>query len=468
MLRKRKINVHIIGAGQIGSALAAQLCQDGCSVTVVDTDAYVVNALSNSLDIICYRGNGASYATLQEVGAADSDIFISVTDSDELNILACLTAHMMGAKHTVARVRNLEYAKHADFYRDQLGLSMTINPELAAAQEISRVLRFPSATRVEVLAKGRAELVEMVLSPESPLCGLSLHEFGQKMAIALLICAVVRNGEVTIPKGHFVLAAGDTLYLTGAASAFREAFSKLGMPVKPSHSVLLAGADRISYYLAEQLKREGVRVSVVEEKHEKAVEFCRNNPQCAVMNDNAIAYFDSMSDADIRSTDAFVSLTANDEFNVVAGMYAASLHIPRVISRLSSNSKLKLLQRDDRITTVSQEDTAVDIILGYARSLMNAEGQDAVESLYRLMDGRLEFLEFRITEHASHLNQPIRLWRIKPNTLIAYIIRDGRTIVPRGDDVICPGDRVLVVTSHQKLVRLEDIFESSKEAAAGL
>lgn len=264
MLRKRKINVHIIGAGQIGSALAAQLCQDGCSVTVVDTDAYVVNALSNSLDIICYRGNGASYATLQEVGAADSDIFISVTDSDELNILACLTAHMMGAKHTVARVRNLEYAKHADFYRDQLGLSMTINPELAAAQEISRVLRFPSATRVEVLAKGRAELVEMVLSPASPLCGLSLHEFGQKMAIDLLICAVVRNGEVTIPKGHFVLAAGDTLYLTGAASAFREAFSKLGMPVNPSHSVLLAGADRISYYLAEQLKREGVRVSVVE------------------------------------------------------------------------------------------------------------------------------------------------------------------------------------------------------------
>ena len=463
MGKKRKINVHIIGGGQIGSTLARQLSEDGCAVTLVDTDAYVVNNLSTALDIICYRGNGASYATLQEVGAESSDIFISVTDSDELNILACLTAHMMGAKHTVARVRDLEYAKHAGFYRDQLGLSMTINPELAAAREISRVLRLPSATRVELLAKGRAELVETTLPAHSPLCGLPLNQVGQILGVQLLICAVVRGEEITIPTGDFILKAGDVLYLTGAASVFHRAFTKLGLPVKPTHSVLVAGASRISYYLAEQLKGEGVRVTVVEEAHEKAVEFCRNNPECAVMTDNAIAYFDSMSDADLRSTDAFVSLTANDELNVVSAMYAASLKIPKVISRLSSNSKLKILQKDDRITTVSQEDTAVDLILGYARSLMNAESHDAVESLYRLRDGRIEFLEFCITEASPHLGQPIREWRIRANTLLAYIIRDGKTIIPRGDDVIRPGDRVLVVTTHKQLGHLEDIFDTARE-----
>lgn len=468
MPKKRRISVHIIGAGEIGRALAAQMSQDDCAVTVVDTDAAIVNTISNTLDVFCCRGNGASYATLQEIGAGDADIFIAVTDSDELNILACLTAHMMGAHHTVARVRNIEYAQHANFYRDKLGLSMTINPELAAAREISRVLRLPSATRVELLANGRAELVELQLTAASPLCGRSLQEVGQDPDINLLICAVIRDDQVHIPKGHFVLEDGDTLYLTGAPAAFRKAFSKLGLPVKPLRTAMIAGAGRISYYLAARLRHEGVHVTVVEENHEKAVEFCRGNPECSVMNDNAISYFDSMSGADIQHTDAFIALTHNDEYNVVAAMYAASLHIPKVISRLSSNSRLKILQKSDRISTVSQEDTAVDIILGYARSLMNAEDHDAVESLYRLMDGRLEFLEFRITDKSPHLEQPIRQWRIKPDTLLACIMREAKTIIPGGDDVIRAGDRVLVVTTQKQIVHLEDIFDSFREVMSGL
>ena len=463
MQKKRKINVHIIGAGGIGIALAGQLSQDNCSVTVVDTDAAVVTVISNTLDVFCYRGNGASYATLREVGAGDADIFIAVTDSDEMNILACLTAHLLGARHTVARVRDIDYARHANFYRNQLGLSMTINPELAAAREISRVLRFPSATRIEVFAKGRAELVEMHLSAASPFCGKSLAEIGQ-LGFNLLICAVVRGADVHIPKGHFVLEPGDVLYLSGAADAFRKAFREMNLPVKPIHTALIAGAGRISYYLAELLLREGIHVTVVEKSHTASVDFCRSVPACSVMNDDAIGYFDSMSDSDIRHTDAFIALTANDEYNVVASMYAGSLQIGKVISRLSTNSKLKVLQQSDRITTVSQEDTAVDLILGYARSLMNAEGHDAVESLYRLMDGRIEILEFRITDASSHLGQPIREWRMRPDTLLACIMRGAKTVIPRGDDEIRPGDSILVVTTHKQIVRLEDIFDLSGEA----
>lgn len=468
MAKKKKIRVHIIGAGEIGIALAKQLVQDDCAVTIVDINAMVVKDLSNTLDVICYQGNGASYETLQEAGAADSDIFIAVTDSDELNVLACLTAHMMGAKHTVARVRNVEYARHASFYRDQLGLSMTINPELATALEISRVLRFPSATRVEVLANGRAELVEIDLDAASPLCGRSLAEFGRDFGSGLLICAVIRGEEIYIPTGHFVLEGGDTIYLSGTASAFYKAFSKLGLPVKPIRTALVAGAGRISYYLASQLCKEGVHVTVVEEDHDRAVGFCRGNPQCSVMNDNAINYFDSMPGSDIQHTDAFVALTPNDEYNVVAAMYAASLRIPKVISRKSSNNRLKLLQKSDRISTISQADTAVDLILGYARSLMNAEGHDAVESLYRIMDGQIEFIEFRITEQSSHLNQPIRQWRIRSNTLLACIMREAKTIIPRGDDMIRPGDRILVVTTQKQIVHLEDIFDISWEAENAL
>lgn len=463
---KRKIKVHIVGAGDIGIALAAQLSQDGCEITVVDTDPVILDTVNNTLDVYCYQGNGASYATLQEVNAEDADILIAVTNSDELNILSCLTAHMLGAKHTIARVRDIDYAKHSNFYRNNLGLSMTINPELAAAREISRILRFPSATRVEVFAKGRAELVEMTLDASSPLCGKSLIEVGQIRNFNLLVCAVVRNGEVTIPKGHFVLNAGDILYMTGAAGSFQKSFKEMGVLIKPIHSALIAGAGRITHYLAEQLLRMGIHVTVVEKNHVRAVEFCRAVPDCAVMNDDAIEYFESMSDADIQHTDAFISLTDNDEYNVVAAMYADSLHIGKVISQLNGNSKLRVLQKGDRICSISREEAAAGLILGYARSLMAANEIDAVESLCRLMDGRIEFIEFRVPESIAYVNQPIRNWRLKPNTLVACIMRGLNTIIPHGDDTVRPGDSVLIATVNKQIVRLEDIFESAREAGS--
>ncbi len=465
-MRAKKINIHIVGAGEIGFALARQLVSGGCSVTVIDTDAAVLDEIGNTLDVFCYQGNGAAYASLREAKAGDADVFIAVADSDERNILACLTAHLLGAKHTIARVRDVEYARQSNFYRDRLGLSMTINPELAAAREISRVLRFPSATRVEVFAEGRAELVEMRLRPDSPLCGKTLMEISRKMGIDLLICAVVRGDEVTIPKGDFVLEAGDMLYLTGAAEAFRKAFKTIQTPTRPVRNTLIAGAGRTTYYLTDLLRREGVHATVVERSHQRAVELSRAVPDCSVINDDTIGYLDAMSAADLRNTDAFIALTDSDEYNVVAGMYADSLQIGRVIYRIASSSRLRALDRGSQVSTVSREDAAVDLILGYTRSLMNAEGVDAVESLYRLMDGRIEFSEFRVTEKNSHLNQPLKEWRLKPDTLVACILRGGKPILPRGDDVIRAGDSVLVATIRQQLLRLEDIFDSYWEAGS--
>ena len=217
MKHRSDMKIFIVGGGKIGRVLAGQLVHDGYEITVIDKDENVVNSLGNSMDIICLQGNGASCATLQDMSVENADIFIAVTDSDEMNILSCLTAHMLGAKHTIARIRDVDYARQYKFYRDRLGISMIINPELATAMEIYRLLRFPLATRVEVFAKGRAELVEMSLKEESPLCGKSLIEINQNMGINLLICAVVREEEAFVPKGDTVLHAGDILYMTGAA-----------------------------------------------------------------------------------------------------------------------------------------------------------------------------------------------------------------------------------------------------------
>lgn len=452
------MKIFILGGGKIGRVLASQLVHDGYEITVIDKDEDVVNNLGNSMDIICLHGNGASCATLQDMNVDSADIFIAVTDSDEMNILSCLTAHMLGAKHTIARIRDIDYARQYRFYRDRLGISMIINPELATAMEIYRLLRFPLATRVEVFSKGRAELVEMVSGQDSPLNGKTLIEIAQRMSINLLICAVVREDEVFVPKGDTVIREGDVLYMTGAAEEFRKAFKKLKLPIKPLQSVMIAGGGRISYYLAELLQQHGVKLTMIERKKAEAEKLAESLSGVNVICDDALAYFDTMSQSDIDNTDAFIALTEDDEYNLVASMYAESQKIGKVISRIKMKSRLKVLPNESKICITSREDVAADRILGYSRSLLNAEDNDAVESLYRLMDGKIEFIEFKVDEKDKNLHKAIKNLKMRENMLLGCIIRDNKIIIPRGDDVICPGDTVLVATINQQIARLEDVF----------
>lgn len=455
---KKDMKIFIVGGGEIGRALAAQLSRDGYELTVIDKEESIVDSVSTSLDAISFQGNGASYGVLKNLNASEADIFIAVTNSDELNILSCFTAHVLGAKHTIARIRDVDYATQNRFYKNKLGISMIINPELATAMEVYRLLRFPLATRVEVFAGGKAELVETNVGENSPLADKSLIEINKNMGINLLICAIVRKGEVFVPKGDSVVQAGDVLYLTGAAEEFRKSFKQLKLPVKPLQSVMIAGGSRISYYLAEVLLRQGAKVTVVENKKGIAEEISAAISGAAVMCDDALTYFDSMSNTDIANTDAFIAMTDDDEYNLVAAMYAESQGINKVVSRIGAKSRLKVLPEGSRICTVSREDVAVDRILGYSRSLLNAEDNDAVESLYRLMDGKIEFIEFKIDENDKNLNIPLKDLDLKRNILLGCIIRDGKTIIPRGDDMLLPGDTALVATINRQIARLEDIF----------
>lgn len=458
MTRRKSMQIFVVGGGEIGKALVMQLAHDGYELTVIDREENVVNTMGNNADVICFQGNGASYGTLQDVNASEADIFIAVTDSDELNILSCFTAHMLGAKHTIARIRDIDYAKQNRFYKDKLGLSMIINPELATAMEVYRMLRFPSATRVEVFAKSRAELVEMSMKEGSLLDGKSLIEINKNMGINLLICAVVRKGEAFVPKGDTILQSGDILYLTGAADEFRKAFKKLKLPVKPMQSVMIAGGGRIAYYLAEMLLKQGAKVTILEKDKEIAQEISELLPGAAVMCDDALTYFDSMSSSDVDHTDAFIALSKDDEYNLVSSMYAESQGIAKIVSRINAKSRLKVLPETSRVSTISREDVAADRILGYSRSLLNAEDNDAVESLYRLMDGKIEVIEFKIDEKDSNLNIPLKDLELKSNILLGCIIRDMQIIIPRGDDMLVAGDTALVVTIGKQIARLEDIF----------
>ncbi len=459
MRGKNTVKVCIVGGGgKIGYVLAQKLSEGGCEVTCIDNSPAVINRIANTFDIICYQGNGAAYDILKESGASECDIFIAVTGSDELNILSCLTAHRIGAKNTIARVRNVEYATKSEFYKESFGLSMTINPELAAAREIQRLLHFPLAARVELFAKGRAELVEMKVEEGNAIIGKSLSEFNKNMHINLLICAVVRNDDIIIPKGDFVIQVDDVLYITGSAIEFNKSFKKMNIEVRAVNSVIIAGASRIAYYLARLLKRDGTKVTIIEKNHDASVELAGAVPGISVMCSDAMEYFTSMSESDIRNTDACVALTNNDEYNLIMSMYARTKNIYRVITKMNSSSTLKELQKNTDICCVSKEDAATDIILGYARSLMAAEDMDSIESMYRLMDGKLEFIEFAVRSDEAFLGKPLKELKLKSGLLIACIIRGRQPIIPRGDDIVKKGDSVLVVTVDQQITCMQDIF----------
>lgn len=459
MKKDNNMKVFVVGMGAIGSSIAAQLSKDGCLVTIIDKKVNVINDAGNSIDAIAYQGNGASYNTLSELNVKDADVLIAVTDSDEINILSCLTAHNIGARHTIARIRDIDYANQNKFYKRQLGLNMIINPDFASASEISRILRFPLATRIELYAGGKAELVEILVKEDSQLVGHSMMEIRKDMGINLLVCAIVRDGVAFVPKGNDRIHAGDVIYLTGAAMEFRNSFKKLKMAVKPLQSVMIAGDDRITYYLASILAKYGVSVTIVDRNLDICQNMAEKLPKASVMNEDALKYFDSMSEADIKNTDAFIAISTDDEYNLIAAMYAETQGIGKVVAKVGAKSRLKVLPKDTKISILSREDVAADRILGYTRALFNAEENDAVESLYRLLDGRLEFIEFNVNEDDKNLNVPLKNLKIKKNVLLAGIIRDGQMIIPTGDDYLMGMDVALVAAIDQQITRIGDIYE---------
>lgn len=459
MKQNRNMKVLVVGIGAIGSSIAAQLSKDGCEVTVIDVNSEKLDNLANTVDAIGYQGNGASYNTLDEVNAKDADVLIAVSDSDEINILSCFTAHHIGTKHTIARIRDVDYANQHHFYKYELGLSMIINPDLASANEIFRTMRFPSATRIELFAGGRAELVELIVKEESPLIGHNLMEIRQNMGINLLVCAIVRDGKAFVPKGHDIINQGDTIYLTGEDMEFRNSFKKLKLPIKPLRSVMIAGNDRTTLYLSNLLTQRGMKVTIVDVDSDICRIMSEKLPKASVMNEDSLRYFDSMSESDLKNTDAFIAITTNDEYNLIAAMYAESQGIGKVIAKVGAKSRLKVLPDDTQICTISREDVAADRILGYTRALLNAEDNDAVESLYRLVDGQLEFIEFNVDKNDGNLGIPLKNIKFKRNVLLAGIIRASHMIIPKGDDFLQDGDVALVAAVDHQIARLEDIYE---------
>lgn len=453
------MKIIVCGCGKIGSTIIASLAAEGHDVVALDNDADVISEMTNIYDVMGVCGNGADCETLDDAGVSKTELFIAVTNSDEVNMLACFLAKRMGAGYTIARIRNPEYNDSSlDFMKRELGLSLSINPELLAARELFDVLNMPSAVKVETFSGRSFEMVELKLKDDSPLVGLVLKEMREKYKTRVLICVVQRGDEVYIPGGDFVLQSGDKIGLTASPDEIQKFLRQIGLLQKKAKSVMIMGGGKTAYYLAKMLEAGGSDVKVIEIDEKNAEALTEDLPNSVIIHGDG-AQQELLLEEGLRSTDAFVTLTGMDEQNILISIYAMSQDVPKVIAKVNRDELSEMAEKLGLDCIVSPRKIISDVLVQYARALENSQGT-SVETLYKLMDGRVEALEFRVRQSVEGLTDiPLKNLQRKTGILIAGIIRGRRTIVPGGDDCILSGDRVIVLAANQRLSDLADIVK---------
>lgn len=453
------MRVIIVGAGKVGRAICQDLAEDGNDVVLIEEREFVLNNLVNALDVAGVVGNGADYEILLQADVQHCDVFIAVTHRDEINIISCILAKKMGAKYTIARVRDLEYAGHQEFMRKSVGIDVLINPERESAKYIMNLLRFPSATHVESFARGRVNIVEYTLPQGHDFNGMALKDFQERVPGHLLVCIVERYGQVIIPTGDFVLEAGDILHLTGSNENLIRFFNKETAIKQKIQSVMLIGAGRLTHYLLEQLEKEKLckYMKVLENRVEAAERLAITYPNVPISLADGSAH-DVLLEEGMTHYDALVALTGIDEENILIAIYANKMGIAKSIAKVNRTQLLDILESGAIQSVITPKNIIADIILKLVRSVADVRGTN-VEELYRMAHNQVEALEFYVDKNAKITNQRISDMSLRDNLVIAAIVRDKKVISPNGQDSLQIGDHLIIVTTEHSLRGVDDILK---------
>ncbi len=450
------MDIIISGLGAVGTILMQELADEGHNIVVVDINGSKVENAVEKYDVKGVIGNGASSQVLKEAGVSYADLFIGATNHDELNILCCIIAKKLGAKKTIARASKPEYL---DLFKSEgdLGLSLMVNPQYEAALEISRMLRFPSAIKVNEFSNGKVELVEFRVSKDSDLVGLSLKHLGDEFKAKVLICAAQRDGKAIIPTGDFVIQPEDRLFLTATAKDISLFFKQLGWN-KQAKDAIIVGGSTTAYYLCAELDKIGIHTKLIEKDRKKAEQFSQTFKKANVILGDGTDQ-DLLKEEGIATVDAFVALGNMDEQNIIMSMFAASQEVPKVITKIDQLSYYDMLQKSGIYSAVSTKNSTVDHIVRFVRLMNNTNGS-TVKRMFHIIDDSTEILEFEAKENFKKFDIPLQQLNLKKHLLVAGIIRKGVLITPSGQDVIKEGDNVIIVTLEEGLDDLKDILDN--------
>jgi trk system potassium uptake protein TrkA len=448
------MKIIIVGCGNVGSAIAEQLSYEGHNITVVDVNEKLVNGVSDAYDVLGVVGNGASLNIQREAGVDNADLLIAVTGADELNLLCCLIARKAGGCHTIARVSNPVYSREIGFIKEELGLSMIINPQMAAAQEIGRLLKFPSALKVDSFAKSRVELVIYKVPEDSALCGVKLRDLSAKVKCNVLIPIVERGEEVMIPDGEFELAAGDEITIVSPAENTIDFFKKMGDPTSVTRDIMMIGGGTTTIYLARQLLNMGVKVKIVEQDPARCEELTEMLPKALVICGDATDK-ELLIEEGLKTVGAFASMTNFDEENIMLTLFAKSLSKAKLFTKVHRISYDEIIESLGVGSVIYPKYITAEEIIKYVRAMKNSIGSN-IETLYRLNDNRVEALEFQIREDSPVVGIPLKELNLKKNMIIGCITHKGKVEMPTGNSVIKVNDMVILITTTTGLHDIRD------------
>ncbi len=453
------MKIVIVGDGKVGYTLTKSLSEEGHDLVVIDNNRRVLQSSQDALDVAVVDGNGASVEVQREAGVGTADLLIAATNGDETNLLCCMVAKKLGCKHTIARVRNPEYDQQIRFMRDELGLSMVINPEKAAALEIFRLLQFPSFLKRDSFARGNAELVELKLKDGNALVGKAMQQFRTVADVNALVCAVERENDIFIPKGNFTMQSGDRITIAADAADLMRLIKNLKVYTPKAQHVMIIGGSRTAAYLAQRLIRNKIGLTIIELDEKRCKDLSEMLPQATIINGNGTDQKLLLSEG-IASSDAVVSLTGIDEENLLVSMFANYVGVPKTITKINRTEYNPVFESMGGIdSVVSPKLLTANEIVRYVRAMEHTTG-GSVLTLYKIVDGKAEALEFSVKGEAPFINIPFYRLKLKKNVLIASIIRARKVIIPSGSDVMQKGDTVIVVTEADRAIHdLKDIFE---------
>ena len=451
------MKIVVIGDGKVGRAIVQHTCKEGHEVVVIDKNPKVIEELVNTYDAGGICGNGACIDIQESAGVAKADLVVAATSRDEVNMLACLIAKKLGAKATIARVRSYEYNQNIELMKDALGIQMTINPELEAANEIMNIINFPEANRVDTFANGNVDLVELFIPENSPLIGLTLANISTKYQVRILVCAVQRGEEVFIPTGNFTFQAKDKIHITASRLVVKDFLKKLGLIETKMKDILVIGGGKISIYLAEQLIKGKYNVKIIEKDYERCLELSELLPGASIIHGDGSDQL-LLEEEGLDSCDAIVCLTNLDEENIIISLYAQKKEVSKIITKVNKESFAGIVETIGVASVISPKEITSSRVISYVRSTSNIHGSNIVK-LYKLVNNRVEAIEFIAKKSSKLLNVCLKDLKLKKNVLIASIIRNSEVIIPSGMSQIEVNDSVIVVTTGQILDDLNDILE---------
>lgn len=453
------MNIIIVGCGKVGYTLVEALSSENHNIVVIDTRPEKVSAITNTLDAMGIVGNGVSHSVLREAGIATADLLIAVTGSDEENLLCCVIAKKRGRCQTIARIRNPIYNEEMELLQREFGLSMIINPELTAANEIAKVFQFPSAIRVDSFAKGRVELLHFKIGTNSPLCGLKLSRFHTTLRCNnVLVCTITRNDtDVIIPNGDFEFAANDIVTIVAERRDAIDFFRKIGLEKNRVLSAIIAGGGKISYYLAKSLLMAGIKTTIIEINRDRCEFLSDQLPKATVLYGDATDK-ELLSEECLERAQGFAALTDLDEENILLSLYANGISNAKTVTKINRINFTSVINKLDLGSIIYPRVITAEYIIKYVRSMNNSLNSN-VESLYKLEDGKAEVLEFILKENSAVCNIPLQELKLRKNTLICCIYRNNQVIVPSGQDCMMPGDSVMIATSGYNVSDIKEILE---------